>query len=147
MYLKVKRPKKITTPAGTFKCYRIELYGNIADLLNRGDYLNTILQPFLPDMVLYYDVNPPHYFIHYRGSMGPPGSAEGNMDLVRILKGEEAIEKVRRRLHSPDSYTEDRKLPDIFVDLDNSSVVSPLKSLSVVNNINKDNDNYSGVSE
>jgi len=147
MYLKFKRPKTITTPAGTFKCYRIELYGNIADLLNRGDYLNTILQPFLPDMVLYYDVNPPHYFIHYRGSMGPPGSAEGNMDLVRIVKGEEAIEKVRRRLHSPDSYTEDRKLPDIFVDLDNSSVVNPLKSLSAVSNINKDKDNYNGVSE
>jgi len=67
MYTKVKNPKKITVPAGTFTCYPIEMYIDVADFVNKGEFVNKIINPFLPDLSLYFDVNPPHYFVHYTG--------------------------------------------------------------------------------
>ncbi len=113
-YIKTKKTKEITITAGTFNCYQIELFIDIGGFVNRGDYLNKIINPFLPDFIMYFDVNPPHYFVHYKGSVGPPGSPEVNMDLVKIVQGEQAIEEIRRKVRSPDSYTDDGKLPDIF---------------------------------
>ena len=113
-YIKIKRPRKITVPAGTFKCYPIEMFVDVAAFIHRGGYLNRIVNPFMPDFVMYFDVDPPHYFVHYQGPLGGPGSPEVNLDLVKIVKGEQAIEETRRKLRSPSSYTDDGKLPDIF---------------------------------
>ena len=114
MHTKVKKPEKITVPAGTFTCYPIELYVDFAEFLDRGQYINTLINPFVPDHIMYYDVNPPHYYVHYQGPMGPPGSLESKVDLVKIVKGEQEIEKIRNRIKSPDYYTDDGKLPNIF---------------------------------
>ncbi len=110
----VKRPKRVTVPAGKFTCYPIELYANIADFMDKGEYLNKIVNPFMPDQVLYFDVNYPHYFINYEGPMGPPGSMEIKIDLVKIIKGRKKIEKMRQQLWSPALYANTDGLPQIF---------------------------------
>ncbi len=114
MYTKIKKPEKLTVPAGTFTCYPIELYVDFAEFLNRGKYINTLVRPFIPDHILYYDVNPPHHYVHYEGPLGPPGSLECNIDLVKIVKGEKEIERIRNKIKSPASYTDDGNLPKIF---------------------------------
>ena len=115
MRLKVKKPKEITTSTGTYRFCPIELSPpNIAEFLNKGDYLNTIINPFLPDTIMYFDANPPHHFIYYKGSFGPPGSPEVNLELVKVVKGEQEIEKIRQRMRSPDIYTDEFTLPNIL---------------------------------
>ncbi len=113
-YIKPKSIRKIAVPAGTFNCYEIEMYIDIAGFVNRGGYLNKIVNPFMPDFSMYFDVTPPHHFVHYKGPIGPPGSPEVNLDLIKVVRGEKAIEEVRRRIRSAASYTDDEKLPDIF---------------------------------
>ncbi len=115
MHLKVKKPKEITTSSGTHRCYPIELSPmNIAEFLNKGDYLNTIITPFLPDTIMYFDANPPHHFVYYKGSFGPPGSPEVVLELVKIVKGEEEIAKIKKRMRSPELYVGKMTLPNIF---------------------------------
>ncbi len=104
MYTKMKKLKKITVPAGTFTCFPVEMNVNVADVLKKGKYINKIINPFLPKVVLYFDINPPHHFIHYRGPFGPSSSIEGNMDLIKIVKGKQAIKEARQQLRSPDFY-------------------------------------------
>ncbi len=102
MYVKakIKTIKEVTVPAGTFNCYPIEVYPNVADFLNLGEYFNTIVHPFVPTFIFYFEVEPPHRFIHFKGPAGPPGSSEINLDLVRTVKGEKAIKDIRARLMS-----------------------------------------------
>ncbi len=114
MYTKVKKPREITVPAGTFTCYPVEVYVDIAGFLDRGGYINKLVNPFMPDSILYFDVNHPHYFIYYEGPHGPPGSVESHIDLVKIVKGEQAIEEIRQKIKSPETYAGDGKLPNIF---------------------------------
>jgi len=114
MYTKVKKPREITVKAGTFKCYPIDIFMNVADFVNKGDFLNSVINPFLPDITMYFDVNPPHYFVYYKGPIGPPGSPEANLELVKIVKGKEEIEKVRKKVTSPDLYGPELESPVLF---------------------------------
>ncbi len=99
LYIKVKRPKKITVPAGTFKCYPLEMYMDVSGYFNKGNYINALINPLLPDMILYFNVEPPHHFIHYKGPIGTPGSMEINLDLVKIVKGRDEIASAKEKLY------------------------------------------------
>ena len=66
------------------------------------------------DTIIYFDVNPPHHFVNYKGTLGPPGSTEVSLELLKVVKGREKIEEVKRRMMLPESYSEDGKLLDIF---------------------------------
>jgi len=106
IYVKMKKPKKINVPAGTYTCFPVEMYIDVADFMSRGKLLNRIINPFLPEVVLYFDINPPHHFVHYKGPLGPPGSAEGRMDLLKVVRGKEAIKEACSKLKSPDFYAD-----------------------------------------
>ncbi len=111
MYAKInKKQKKISVPAGTFTCFSAKLFVDVSDFLDRGEYINTLISPFMPDNLLYFDVNPPHYFINYMGPLGPPSSPEKNFELFKVVKGKEEIENARSKLMSPKSYNNDGKL-------------------------------------
>ncbi len=103
MYAVVKPPENITTAFGNFTCYPVEVRTNIAKFANLGSLLSSLVRPFIPASAFYFDVNPPHYFIHYDGPLGPPGTPEGNLDLVKVVRGEEKIEEIRRLLSSPET--------------------------------------------
>lgn len=64
----------ITTPAGTFPCYRVDL---VPELVGP-------LRAFAPKMALWCTADPPHRWVRYRGPVGGPGSPEAVIELVRF---------------------------------------------------------------
>ena len=64
----------ITTPAGTFACYRVELYPELVGPL----------KAFAPRMYLWCSADPPHRWVRYQGPVGGPGTPEAVIELVRF---------------------------------------------------------------
>lgn len=74
MNARIRGREVITTPAGTFPCYRVELYPELVGPL----------KAFAPRMVLWCTTDPPHRWVRYRGPVGGPGSPEAVIELVRF---------------------------------------------------------------
>ena len=69
----------VTTPAGTFSCYRVdlrpELFGPLENLA--------------PRLSLWCATQAPHFWVRYRGPVGGPGSPEALIELVKFRQESE----------------------------------------------------------
>lgn len=74
MDAKVKGTEIVTTPAGTFPCYRVEL----------SPRLIGPLKAMAPKLSLWCAVEPPHYWVRYQGPVGGPGSPQAIIELVKF---------------------------------------------------------------
>lgn len=74
MEAKVKGTEVITTPAGTFLCYRVEL----------SPQLVGPLKAMAPKMSLWCATDLPHYWVRYQGPVGGPGSPQAIIELMKF---------------------------------------------------------------
>ncbi len=77
MDARVRGTEVITTPAGTFSCYRVEL----------SPRLMGPLKAMAPKMSLWCATESPHYWVRYQGPVGGPGSPQAIIELVRFEQG------------------------------------------------------------
>ncbi|MBI3616456.1 MAG: DUF3108 domain-containing protein [Candidatus Omnitrophica bacterium] len=66
--------ERITTPAGTFSCYRVNLAPKLFGPLSR----------LAPRMSLWCTKDLPHYWVRYQGPVGGPGSPQAIIELVEF---------------------------------------------------------------
>lgn len=66
--------EKVTTPAGTFSCYRVDLIPRLAGPL----------KALAPRISLWCRADPPHHWVRYEGPVGGPGSPRAILELVRL---------------------------------------------------------------
>lgn len=71
---RVRGTEQVTTPAGTFSCYRVEL----------APRLLGPLKALAPKMFLWCRTDPPHSWVRYQGPVGGPGSPQAVIELVRF---------------------------------------------------------------
>ena len=76
---RIEGTEVVTTPAGTFSCYRISLVPQLPGPL----------KALAPRMALWCRTDPPNYWVRYRGPVGGPGSPEAVIELVRFEQGQE----------------------------------------------------------
>lgn len=74
----VRGADTVTTPAGTFRCHRVEL---LPDL---GPLRLLPIKGLVPRLTLWCTTDPPHFWVRYLGPMGGPGSPQARMELVRF---------------------------------------------------------------
>ncbi|MDO8730717.1 MAG: hypothetical protein Q7J69_06020 [Candidatus Omnitrophota bacterium] len=67
----------VTTPAGTFSCYRISLVPQLPGPL----------KAMAPRMALWCRTDPPNYWVRYQGPVGGPGSPEAVIELMEFKQG------------------------------------------------------------
>ena len=70
----VQGTEVVTTPAGTFPCYRVSL----------TPQLPGPLKALAPRMFLWCRTEPPNYWVRYQGPIGGPGSPEAVIELVKF---------------------------------------------------------------
>lgn len=70
----VRGMEQITTPAGTFSCYRVEL----------SPRLLGPLKMLAPKMFLWCQTEPPHRWVRYQGPVGGPGSPQAILEMVQF---------------------------------------------------------------
>lgn len=70
----IRGTEVVTTPAGTFSCYRVDL----------TPQLPGPLKALAPKMSLWCRTDPPNYWVRYQGPVGGPGSPEAVIELVEF---------------------------------------------------------------
>lgn len=68
MDLIVKGEEKVTVPAGTFDCHRLEIVPDVVDLL--GPIIGFFAKRFVPKVTIWVDKQAPHRLVKYRGPFG-----------------------------------------------------------------------------
>lgn len=66
--------EEVTTPAGTFSCYRVDLIPRLAGPL----------KALAPRISLWCRADPPHHWVRYQGPVGGPGSPQAVIELVEF---------------------------------------------------------------
>ena len=74
MSARIVGEERVTTPAGTFRCHKVEL--SITGM--RG----AVGQLVLPAMHMWHRAEPPYVWVKYQGPDGGVGSREVTMELV-----------------------------------------------------------------
>ena len=64
----VKGEEKITVPAGTFDCYRLEVAPDVVDLV--GPVIGFFANRFVPKVTIWVDKENTHRLVKYRGPFG-----------------------------------------------------------------------------
>jgi len=82
VYVTVKDKEDITTPAGTFECYKAELIPNFVDIIPYK-ILAKMIGRFFPPYKLWYSVEEPHYMVQAEGVPGMPGTPKQLVQLVK----------------------------------------------------------------
>jgi len=76
----VRGRETLTTPAGTFSCYRVELL----------PYLGPLeifpLKTLVPKLTLWCALDPPHFWVRYQGPVGGPGSPQAIIELMSFQR-------------------------------------------------------------
>jgi len=74
----------VRVTAGEFDCYRVRMRANAQSLFPKlPGFLKPVLAFFIPTYTVWLTVEEPQLLVQFRGQMGPPGSPEL---LVRLLK-------------------------------------------------------------
>jgi hypothetical protein len=74
----------VRVPAGEFDCHRVRMRANAQSLFPKlPSFVRPFLSFFIPTYTLWLTVNEPQLLVQYSGQLGPPGSPEL---LVRLLK-------------------------------------------------------------
>jgi hypothetical protein len=80
--------ESVHVTAGEFNCYRVRMRANAQSLFPKlPAFLKPILSFFIPTYTVWLTVDEPQMLVQFRGQMGPPGSPEM---LVRLLKVQSA---------------------------------------------------------
>lgn len=87
IYLEVEEKETIEVPAGSFECYRVELKPDIRSIMPIGDFLASLIQPFLPTYHFWYSAGPSHPLVKFEGSLGGAGASETTIELKQIEWG------------------------------------------------------------
>jgi hypothetical protein len=74
---KIQGTEMVTTPAGRFSCYRINLVPQLPGPL----------KALAPRISLWCRTDPPNYWVRYQGPVGGPGSPEAVIELVEFEQG------------------------------------------------------------
>ena len=74
MKAQVKGREVVSTPAGTFSCYRVDLQPQLPGPLKL----------FAPRMTLWCRTDPPNVWVRYQGPIGGAGSPEAVIELVKF---------------------------------------------------------------
>ncbi len=88
IFLDVDAIETISTAAGSFECYRLELKPDIRAILPIGNFLASLLQPFLPEYYFWYSTEPSHPLVKFSGSLGGAGASHTVVELKEIEWGE-----------------------------------------------------------
>lgn len=73
----IRGTEVVTTPAGTFSCYRVDLIPQLPGPL----------KVLAPRMALWCRTDPPNVWVRYQGPVGGPGSPEAIIELVDFQQG------------------------------------------------------------
>lgn len=75
----------VEVPAGRFDCHRVRMRANAQSLFpNLPAFLRPVLSFFIPTYTLWLTVDEPQMFVQFRGQMGPPGSPELRVRLLKV---------------------------------------------------------------
>ena len=86
--LTVEEKETVNVPAGAFECYRVELEPDVRSILPVGDFLASLIQPFIPTYHFWYSTEPSHPLIRFEGSLGGAGAVNTTVELKAIDWGE-----------------------------------------------------------
>lgn len=84
IFLDVEEIETIVTEAGSFECFKLELKPDIRAILPIGDFLASLLQPFLPKYYFWYSTEPSHPLVKFKGSLGGAGASHTVVELKEI---------------------------------------------------------------
>jgi hypothetical protein len=93
MYVVVDGTEEITTPAGTFECYRLRMNVDTDRMLQRlvfpseqaRDMARGVAEKMRqPDTLMWLTTAPPHLLVKVDGAMGPPGTSPSVMEMVDL---------------------------------------------------------------
>ncbi|MBI3333686.1 MAG: hypothetical protein HYZ93_06320 [Candidatus Omnitrophica bacterium] len=73
----VRGTEEVKTPAGTFRCYRVELSPRLGPL-----ELLPLKSMLVPKVTLWCASDPPHFWVRYQGPVGGPGSPAALIELT-----------------------------------------------------------------
>lgn len=73
----IQGTETVATPAGTFRCYRVDLTPRLGPL-----GLLPLKSAFLPKISLWCASDPPHFWVRYEGPVGGPGSPQALIELT-----------------------------------------------------------------
>jgi len=90
IWLEVEEKETIKVPAGTFECYRVELKPDIRSIMPIGDFLASLIQPFIPTYHFWYSAERSHPLVRFEGSLGGAGASNTVVELKEIEWGKEA---------------------------------------------------------
>lgn len=74
MDARVQGIEQVTTPAGTFSCYRVDFSPRLAGPI----------RALAPKMALWCRTDAPHAWVRYQGPVGGPGSPQAILELVKF---------------------------------------------------------------
>jgi len=84
MKVVVKGEEDVTVPAGTIRCYRLEMEPDMVDF--GGDVIGRVLKPFVPKYTFWLDKKAPHSLVKYRGPFGQINSAVAPTETFELTK-------------------------------------------------------------
>ncbi|HVO26139.1 MAG TPA: hypothetical protein VMW56_21195 [Candidatus Margulisiibacteriota bacterium] len=75
----------VRVPAGEFRCHRVRMRANAESLFPKlPAFLRPVLSFFIPTYTLWLTIEEPQRLVQFRGQMGPPGSPELLMRMMRV---------------------------------------------------------------
>ncbi len=84
MYVERAENETVTVPAGTFPCYRFKISVDLKSVMPMSGFVSMVASAFVQSLYFWFSQKPPHPFIKYQGSVGPPGSPSIVMEAVSI---------------------------------------------------------------
>ena len=88
MDLWTEEKERVEVPAGTFDSYRIRMRPDPESLFpGLPGFVRAFASFFIPTQTMWFTDTEPQMLLRFRGHMGPPGSPEMEIRLVRVSEG------------------------------------------------------------
>ena len=84
MKVAVKGEEDVPVPAGTIRCYRLEMEPDMRDL--GGEIIARVLKPFAPKYIFWLDKKAPHSMVKYQGPFGQINIAAAPTEIYELVK-------------------------------------------------------------
>lgn len=107
MDVSVKDKDRVTVPAGTFTCWRVEVTPDLKAIFQRWYWLARILKSWIPSYYYWFDQAPPHVLVKFEGRFGPVGFSPVQVQelISRSSAGEAELELLRRFSPPPEQLS------------------------------------------
>jgi len=101
MDVTVKGKDRVTVPAGTFSCWRVEVTPDLKAIMQRWYWIARILKAWIPSYGYWFSQEAPHLLVKFEGRFGPVGFSPVQVqELVSVGAATEADRELLRR-YSP----------------------------------------------